>query len=212
MDKEYWNEYYGDDKAPEISSDFAIFIYCNYLSDGETKLDKEIRLIDIGCGNGRDSIFFHNNGIDVSALDQSDIVLDKLYNYNSDIRVLNKNAAMINDIGSFDVIYSRFSIHSMSYEEQSQFIYSSHDSLNDDGILCIEARTTNDELYGKGEKGDDPHSYITDHYRRFIEPNELISTLLSKYDILYVNVNNGLAVHGDEDPECIRIIAKKKAS
>lgn len=224
MDKRYWDEYYENTSIMDGSS-FSRFVYSNlgnYLKKAVVNLNladclayeysENISLIDIGCGNGRDSIAFNNYCLNVTALDQSDIGLEKIRKDYPRINTINKNANMINDLGKFDVIYSRFSIHSMSYEEQMQFLYNSHDSLNDDGLLCIEARTINDELYGKGTKGNDPHSFITDHYRRFIEPNELISSLMPRYDILYINVSKGLAIHRDEDPECVRVIARKKAS
>ena len=49
--KNYWkNLYYSDIELPETHSSFANFVY-SYLPEKQT-------LVDIGCGNGRDTAFF----------------------------------------------------------------------------------------------------------------------------------------------------------
>lgn len=48
--KNYWkNLYYSDVELPTNHSSFAEFVY-SYLSESQT-------LVDIGCGNGRDTAF-----------------------------------------------------------------------------------------------------------------------------------------------------------
>lgn len=205
MNNAYWDEYYRNkENAPSIESPFAIFLKENgYLEEGKY-------IADIGCGNGRDSYYFNNNKMDVIAIDQSKEAIESINNSSTDIQAMQLNAKHISHIRTVDIIYSRFSIHSMSYEEQLGFIYTSHDRLAHDGLLCIEARTTNDKLCGQGTKGEDTDSYVTDHYRRFIKPDDIISAILPKYDILYLHVSKGLAMHKDEDPECIRLVARIK--
>ena len=46
----YLNEYYAKDRSQKLPSDFAKFVL-EYMQKGK-------QLIDLGCGNGRDSIFF----------------------------------------------------------------------------------------------------------------------------------------------------------
>ena len=50
MDLEYWEKYYQDNKLPFEPSDFSKYVV--------SKINKNSRLIDLGCGNGRDSLFF----------------------------------------------------------------------------------------------------------------------------------------------------------
>ena len=49
-DKEYWVKYYKVNSKPAEASSFAEFIL--------PKLDVNKNLIELGCGNDRDSIFF----------------------------------------------------------------------------------------------------------------------------------------------------------
>ena len=50
----YWNNYYGDKKKFRESS-FARFVF------KKIKKRKNLKIVDIGCGNGRDSLFFSKN-------------------------------------------------------------------------------------------------------------------------------------------------------
>ena len=64
MDYKYWNEYYKKNIAPNEPSKFAKDIL-KYLDSGK-------KLIELGCGNGRDAMFLANNNISVVAIDQSE--------------------------------------------------------------------------------------------------------------------------------------------
>ena len=63
MDLEYWEKYYQDNKLPFEPSDFSKYVV--------SKINKNSRLIDLGCGNGRDSLFFADNKILTFGIDQS---------------------------------------------------------------------------------------------------------------------------------------------
>ena len=63
MNKEYWEIYYSKHREPNKPSSFALFCV-NYVKAGCT-------LIELGCGNGRDSIFFSREvDLSVIAVDQ----------------------------------------------------------------------------------------------------------------------------------------------
>ena len=49
---EYWNKFYKKAKVQDQSK-FALFVYKKII-----KLKKKFKMIDVGCGNGRDTIFF----------------------------------------------------------------------------------------------------------------------------------------------------------
>ena len=67
-DNEYWNTFYSKKKLIKKPSSFA-FEIVKYL-------DSDKKLLELGCGNGRDSFFFAKNGIHVIALDLSNQVID----------------------------------------------------------------------------------------------------------------------------------------
>ena len=73
MDKSYWNNYYESNADPFLNSQFSKFVL--------SKLVKQKSIIDIGCGNGRDSIFFAKNEIYTYGIDQSEIAINNLKKY-----------------------------------------------------------------------------------------------------------------------------------
>ena len=69
-DKKYWTEYYAKNSTPTNASTFAEFVL--------PELEENKCLIELGCGNGRDSIFFAQNNLNVIALDQVQEEVDYL--------------------------------------------------------------------------------------------------------------------------------------
>ena len=63
---EYWNRYYGArdiSGCPNIPSQFAAFVALEVGADST--------IVDVGCGSGRDSLFFANAGFNVLGVDAS---------------------------------------------------------------------------------------------------------------------------------------------
>ena len=111
----------------------------------------------------------------------------------------------------FDYVYSRFSLHAINQEQEKSLLKNVYHSLKKNGLLFIEVRSVNDELYGKGEKiGEDEFVYDK-HYRRFMRMQPLINTLkINGFSIEYAEESRGFAPWGEDDPFVIRIIAKKR--
>jgi len=66
---EYWNKFY-DKKIINKESTFAKFTY--------KKIKKQKgKILDIGCGNGRDSFFFNQKGYNVTGIDISKKAIQK---------------------------------------------------------------------------------------------------------------------------------------
>jgi SAM-dependent methyltransferase len=59
----YWNAYYRACSVPSLPSQFAVFVL------GE--LNEPCAVVDVGCGNGRDAIFFARQGIPTIGIDGS---------------------------------------------------------------------------------------------------------------------------------------------
>ena len=73
MDTKYWNNYYqnhGKDKGISKCSSFAQFCIENFFTK------KNLNIIELGSGNGRDAIFFAKYKHNVTAIDQSTIAID----------------------------------------------------------------------------------------------------------------------------------------
>ncbi|MDA3854036.1 MAG: methyltransferase domain-containing protein, partial [Bacteroidales bacterium] len=115
---------------------------------------------------------------------------------------------------SFDYIYSRFTIHSINYEQEKNTMDWVKRHLNPGGLLLLEVRSIKDELFQEGTIVEDQdNAKITDHYRRFIRFDRLKQDIEKLgFDIIFSQESQGLAPYKDEDPMVIRIIAKKNTS
>ena len=80
FDKElihYWDEYYKKDNAPSFPSPFAEYV--------ASKLSTKQNILEIGCGNGRDSKYFSSKGHHITGLDRSAEAIELCKNlYSSD--------------------------------------------------------------------------------------------------------------------------------
>ncbi len=173
---------------------------------------KTCKLLEIGCGNGRDSFYFSGKGHDVSAFDQSEVIIDTLQNSGK-----NSPNFFIDDIRNisiqpkepFDIVYARFVLHALNEYEAQQAFKWIFEHLNNGGLFYSESRSINDKIFGEGEKIE-KHIYKTDHRRRFLVKNDLLKELESfGFTINYVLEKQGLAVYKDSDPVVIRVIAQK---
>ena len=105
---EIWNKVYSSDASffGDGPSNFGLDCY------EEFKRNRVKRILELGCGQGRDSIFFASNGIDVVAIDLSQIAVDALSKIaierNLPIRPMihNANEGIPFDGSYFDAVYS----------------------------------------------------------------------------------------------------------
>ena len=200
----HWDKFYKDLNISE-ESPFSIFV--------NSKLGINQSILEIGCGNGRDSQFFAKNNHKVVGIDRSsEAIKNCLTNFSHlDIEFL---TGTIDDIlaiekRTFNAIYSRFVIHAMPLEEEIQLLDKSYELLADNGMLFIECRSVNDKMFMAGEVLSSTER-IHGHYRRFIVLDDFQERLeVAGFTILYKVEGNGLAIHKHEDPTVIRIIAQK---
>ena len=195
MKNKYWENYYKSHRKPIFETSFAKDMV-KYFVKGKS-------LIDLGCGNGRDSIYFFKKGLNVLGVDQC----------GEEINYLNKEYSskglffMIGDFtelprGEFDYIYSRFSLHSITKKGEDKVFSWVKKSLKKNGLFLFEVRSIKDKLYKKG---------VSDHYRRFLNFGELKSKLRNlEFKIIDSIEARGLAVYKNENPKIIRIVAEKR--
>jgi len=213
MDKKYWNQYYlnhGHDKGIALQSSFSEFCETNYF------FKKELNIVELGSGNGRDAIYFAHQGHRVFAIDQSTTAIDaeqtKIF---SEVNQnLNPIAAdFVKDDFNFDtaidVFYSRFTLHAIKKEDEEYLLPKVYNSIIDNGLLCVEARTTKDPMCGVGEYCGN-NTYLTDHKRRFINSNEFLNTMLKiGFRLVYFTEENNLSIYKEDNPVLMRIILRK---
>lgn len=213
MEKDYWDTFYkqyGYEDKIQKHSTFAEFCQLEIFKS------KQLNIVELGSGNGRDSIFFVKNNHNIVAIDQSIIAIDIEHdrlspNYKE--KILLKNADFIlEDYSTYfdiDIFYSRFTLHSITEEDENILLDKVYKSLKKGGIFCIEARTIKDPLYGKGKKLE-KHAFFTDHYRRFIDTDIFIKKVLNiGFNVKYFIEKDNLSIHKNDNPVLMRIILEK---
>ena len=203
---EHWEKYYA---APDVTvpppSPFA--------HTAEARFPRQAAVLEIGCGNGRDSVHLSAQGHDVSALDASHAAIElcRRTHEDSGIRfVPGVLADHAHDWPSrFDVLYTRFVIHAMTEAEERSLWSEAARVLRPGALLAIECRSIQDPLAREGEVLS-PTERIAGHYRRFIVLEDLVARLEAEgFDVEETVESAGLAVHGTDDPVVIRAFARR---
>ena len=207
-DKNYWNEFYSNNPASidNKPSEFAKYIESEFLVERNPS-----HILELGCGNGRDSLFFLSKGHRVTAIDASDVAIEMLNRI-----ISGDNALFVCDdfVSSealrqmkYDCIYSRFTLHAISEEQEDELLENLRYSLKGNGIQAIEARTTNDELYGKGIEIKKNTFLYNEHCRRFIDVDDCRNKLEQLgFEVIYLDESDGFSRTQDSDPVLMRCI------
>ena len=208
--RDFWNNHYESTSEVTSPSLFAIHTLESLTAS------PNLRLLDYGCGNGRDSIFFSKYfevlGVDLSevAINQNTITSKQLGSA-AKFSIIEKNASLTELIKSFDpdVFYARFLLHAITLEHENQLLSSLADALRIGAIVCFECRTTKDPLMQKGTKVSE-FERIHGHYRRFIVPDELRSRLITLgFQISSFEESNEFSPTLADKPYLLRISAQK---
>jgi 2-polyprenyl-3-methyl-5-hydroxy-6-metoxy-1,4-benzoquinol methylase len=202
MSINFWNGYYNLHKTPFENSLFSEFVI------NKLKINKKI--IDIGCGNGRDSIFFNNKGFETLGIDFSDKTIKNLKQYSNvnlkfqKIDIKNINKKLENE--SFDYAYCRFLLHSLDKDTEQILFEWMFKNIKDS--IFIETRIDED-LKNEAKQN---------HFRRNINPEELIEVIYnSDFNITYSEISDKFSPYNSsydvkditKDPTLLRIVAVK---
>jgi len=202
----YWNNFYKKNLTDRPSS-FSRFILKKFKS-------KKFIFYDLGCGNGRDTIYFNRKKIKCYGIDNSSTAINKNKKKNQEYNnnFFKKNfCTLFNNIkiNKNFVIYSRFTLHAVGYNCE-KILLNSLKKQKKLKYIFIETRSTKDDFFGIGKKIG-RNEYFTNHsnhYRRFIDPKEIKKKLEKFSKIIFFKVGKNLAKFKNENPCVLRIIAK----
>src|SRR5690554_4847523 len=111
--KSYWDEFYKSNQDLNKESAFARFVFTD-LQKRYTDLSA-IKMVDLGCGNLRDTRYFHKNGVEIEGVDLS---FDQ-----NDPEITTYNESVLNvDLQQYNVFYARFFIHSIKEDIFDQLL------------------------------------------------------------------------------------------
>ncbi|WP_246059081.1 class I SAM-dependent methyltransferase [Campylobacter troglodytis] len=205
-DKSYWKAYYNTHLKEEAPSLFARFCKEGFLKP-------EFSLVELGCGNGRDSLYFAKNGIKVLGIDQCENVIEFLkkgYDLENLAFESGDFTALKDFDEGFDAVYSRFTLHSINEMQQKRLFEWIKRNLKPKGILAIECRGYKNSLYKLGARVEEDAFIYEEHYRRFLNFKALKEALSKDYELLFAKEDRGFAPFKAEDDFFIRIIGAKR--
>lgn len=212
--KEYWDKFYSEEEVTNKPSPFAKYCFDEYIvpswfSDGIIK-QPPMHILELGCGNGRDSNYFAKSNLKVTAIDLSEEVNNiKTYTHNNPNFISSNAVDLFKEIEEVNYVYMRWFLHAIKEKEEKNILKESYNKLNKNGLMFIEVRSVHDHLFGKGIKISE-NEFIDTHYRRFHQKDELISSLEDiGFNIIHSIESNGFSRYKDDDPVLIRVIAKK---
>ena len=177
-------------------------------------------VVDLGCGDGRDTCAAAASGLTVIALDVSPVGIECMEQLARDRGLGDRVHPLLVDIGDGEALRSaltpytqpagrppvafvgRFLLHAVAESTQQSLLRVISELAGPGDVVALEFRTTADEGLPK-EHGR--------HYRRFLDAADLIATLRDDLglQILHEEEGRGLSPYGDEDPVLCRVVARR---
>ncbi|MBI9014959.1 MAG: methyltransferase domain-containing protein [Clostridiales bacterium] len=98
--------------------------------------------LDLGCGEGQDSIFLKQSGFNVTAIDTSKVALDNLLelakDYNVELDVVHSDIKTFKFDKQYDFVLAEGSIHFLKNDQIKPFIRTLQDNTNVNGVHSLE--------------------------------------------------------------------------
>ena len=202
----HWNSYYSEASAPDLPSQFCVFV--------ANEFERPATVVEFGCGNGRDSLFFANQQWNVIGVDASEAAVEscqgKTKARGTRARFIK---ASVSEASCYETIsgmlqeptegpllvYARFFLHAIDEPSQEMLLDGVKGLLaGREGMFAVEFRTQRDANLSK---------VTAAHYRRFISsPDFAVEASKRGFDVVYFAEGFGFAKYKDDDAYVARFI------
>lgn len=216
--KRYWSNFYSVARTA-IPTSFAASV--------AIELPEPTRIVDIGCGNGRDSLFFALLGHRVLGLDVAEEAISAnrrlaqqrgIDGLSFDCVDIAAPELLSATLGSFlgspvsgasgaqptrIAAYARFLLHAITVDQERTLLEALSAYLPPDALCYFEFRTERDAKTNKA---------FGDHYRRYLHVDRFIrrASRASAFECVYSVEGRGLAKFRDEDPFVGRVYLRRR--
>lgn len=202
---DYWDEYYAARATTRrpLPSQFATFVA------GE--LDRPHHVVELGCGNGRDAIFFASYGHQVTAVDGSEAAVagcaslaEALGESATFIRSAIDDPTLADRLVESDgpkALYARFFVHAITDGEEEVFLDLAAKVTRPGDVLAVEYRTIRDQVGAKETET---------HFRRFVLPATFQARALERgFEVTYAVEGFGFAKYRHDDAYVARTLFRR---
>lgn len=178
----------------------------------EPKFPRRAYILDLGCGVGRDAVFFAKKGHKVIATDVSEIAIeqDKQHFLDSGVEfgVLDMREPLPYPAESFDVVYANLSLHYYSHKVTREIVERIAKVLKKNGILVFACKSVDDFHHGNGtEVEKDIFVSPKGHVRHLFSVPYTKQLLQGLYDIDFLDVVE--EEYNGEKSNLVRCVTKK---
>jgi SAM-dependent methyltransferase len=205
--KNLWNKAHSEGDITQHSTtptDFALSVL--------PLIKPHAKILELGCGSGNDSLAFANAGHEVLATDFADIAIEQNKKRfegvaNVTFSVFDMSQPFQLEPNTFDIIYARLSLHYFPDTVTKRIFEDIHKVLAPNGLLFFMCKSTNDALYGKGEKIAEDMFENNGHIRHFFSKEYALKCLGDKFKTLKLEERTDL-LYG-KNSSFIEVIAQK---
>jgi ubiquinone/menaquinone biosynthesis C-methylase UbiE len=182
----------------------SLYTKKNYFGDGPTKLailaEKLLhktntkKILEVGCGQGRDAIYFTQLGFDVQAFDishnaiQSIIKIKEKMDLNK-LNVFEHNAIkpLIFPDEYFDFVYSNLALQFFELDILSKILENIAKVMKKNSLFLLSTKKEGDKYYKTGKKINENAYEYKGIIRYFYPVENLKSVLLEQFKIIKID-------------------------
>lgn len=178
-----------------------------YLLDQILKgrFNKSMKILDAGCGEGRNTIYFLNQGFQVFGVDSNPTAIQMARIYSNTIQkdfdIYRFQTSTIEDIpfhqGAFDALISSAVLHFAKSEAQFfKMMDEMMRVLKPGGIFFLRMTTAQGGILENSPNLGDGVYLLPDGTERFLLTEELEKEVIAKYNLTYLEQPKSVLVHG----------------
>mgnify|MGYP001183020344 CR=1 FL=1 len=182
----YWNNLYSKDDyfgtGQTILADFAkTIIEENNIST----------LLELGCGQGRDSLFFTNFVSNVTSVDISENAINFVKKIKNERNLTNLDL-FVHDIKkplnfldkSFDIVYSNLALQFFDINQLKEIFSNISEIMSNDSFFIFSTKKPGDKYFNFGKKISENSFQYKDITRYFFEKSEIKHLLEQNFKII----------------------------
>ncbi|WP_069167399.1 class I SAM-dependent methyltransferase [Nocardia altamirensis] len=175
-------------------------------------------LLELGCGQGADSVWFAERGVRVCAADFSGTAIHKAERtaksagVDIEFRAHDLSSGQLPVFGTdlFDAVYGHLSLHYFTTAATTRLVAAIARALQPEGFLAFAVKSVNDRLYGEGEELGENTFRRHGHLRHFFSTT-YVEQLLADWEIRCLDERSAF-YQSAQPSSIIHVLAKKRCA